>query len=131
MNLKILNSREKKRLGKELNAEYGVDQSLFEGYDVMQSSKDVWITTRKCLEQNLAGLKTDSIGLQVMRGGRPTIHGVQLLFGSAARIELPEKNAKLFIDGEQINGEGRVASYNRHPIDLAEAVTGGIKRRKS
>jgi hypothetical protein len=129
MNLKILNSREKKRIAVDLEMEYGVDKKVFDGCDILQSSHEIWMTTRKCLEQNLEGLTIDSIGLQIIRKGKPTIHAVQLLFRTAEKEELTENDAKKFINGETIPGKRTITSYKGHPIDLAECDMGGIKRR--
>jgi len=130
MTLRIMNSREKKKLAKELREEYGVKDTLFDGRELLQSNGDAWITTRECLQQNLEGLKIDSIGLQAIRGDTPTVHGVQLLFNTAELTELSEEEARRFTDGEPLNKKGRIMSYKKHPIDLAEKTEDGVKRRE-
>jgi hypothetical protein len=130
MMMRILNSREKKRLADALAKEYGTDPKLFDGLDVLESGRDVWVSSRACLMQDLKGLSVDSIGLQIIRDGAPTIHGVQLLFDGAKSHELAAGAAREFIDGKTVAGEGNLASYGGHMLDLAEETDGGIRRGK-
>ena len=131
MKAKILNSREKRKLAGELSREYGTEANIFDGHELLQSGKDVWVASRGCLKQNLEGLRVDSLGLLLIRGGRPTIHGVQLLFKTADLTKLTEDEAKRFIVGEPVGKKGAVASYREHPLDLAEESPQGMKRRKA
>ena len=130
MMLKILNSREKKRLADRLAAEYGTGLGIFDGYDVMEGGGDVWVASRECLTQDLSGLKVDSLGLQVVRGGVPTIHGVQMLFKSAKATELDESEAKTFLDGRPIGRTGKIMSYRGHPLGRAVEAEGGSMRSR-
>ncbi len=116
MMLKIMNTREVKKLAGQLADRYGVDPNLFDGLVLMRGGGDVWAASRECLQADLTGLTVDSIGLQIIRAGKPTVHGVQLLFETAEATELPEEDALTFIGGG-MNLEG-VVSYRRHPLDL-------------
>jgi len=132
MNLKILNSREKKRIASDLARKYGVGENVLDGYDALSEGGSVWLTSRGCLEVGLGGLKVDSLGLQIMRDGVLTVHGVQLLLKSAPQVELTAKQAADFIAYKVVEKTGHVASYRNHPLDLAESTRGSsaqIKRR--
>ena len=131
MNLRILNNREKKKIAEELRGEYGVDEALFNGYEVLESNGSVWVTSRACLQANLDGLRIESIGLQVLRNGKPTVHGIQLLFTTADLTDLNEQEARDIIGGETVDREGRVMSYNGHPIERADEVKHGVFRAKT
>jgi hypothetical protein len=128
MMLKILNSRERKRLAEGLARDYGVDKCLFSGLDLLADGGNVWATARECLGEGLRGLKADSVGIQVLRDGTPTIYCVQLLFGSAPKIELSEEDAKSFIGGAAGAKEPGVAAYRGHPLDLAVRRPDGFGR---
>jgi hypothetical protein len=126
--MRVYNSREKKRLREELAERYGTPADIFAGYDILGDGKDVWMSTRECLDPGLAGLRIDSAGLQVMRGGRPTIHGIQLLFAGADLTELDADEAAAFIARKAVLKKGRVAAYRGHPLDLAKESADGMVR---
>jgi hypothetical protein len=130
MTYRILNSRGKRKLGRELAAGYGVDERLFDDYELIQSGGDVWVASRMCLTIELEGLNVESVGLQVLRDGAPTIHGVQLLFKTADLTELNEGQAKDFIGHKPVTKEGKVMSYRGHPLDIAVKMgQDSVKRR--
>jgi len=128
MKAKILNSRDKKRLALNLAEEYGVSKDLFAGLELYQIGGEIWAASRDCLTRELPGVRIDSAGLQVMRAGKPTIHGIQLLFKSAELTELTPEEAEAFIRGETIGKKGLIASYRRHPLALAKEKDGGMAR---
>jgi hypothetical protein len=117
MNSKILNSRDKKRLAEGLAAEYGVDAGLFQDFVLYQRGSETWACSRQCLELDLGGLNIDSIGILVLRDGRPTIHGIQLFFKTAKMTELTKEDAKVFITGSGAHGKRVIVSYKGIPID--------------
>ncbi|MFH1055919.1 MAG: hypothetical protein V1744_07510 [Candidatus Altiarchaeota archaeon] len=117
MKLRILNTREKKKLADELNLEYGLNKDTFNSLELLQDGGDFWLTTRQCLQQNLTGLNVDSLGLQIIRNGRPTIHGVELLFRNANMTELTEEEAHQFTHNKA-SGKVGVLSYRGHPLGL-------------
>ncbi|MBD3387649.1 MAG: hypothetical protein GF416_01250 [Candidatus Altiarchaeales archaeon] len=119
MMLKILNSKEKKRIVESWTRDYGVDSRVLEGYVCLGMGGDLWITSEDCLKEDLEGMRLDSLGLQVMRGGKPTVHGIQLLFRSADMKELGEDAARKFIRGESSGCEG-IMSYRGVPLDSTE-----------
>ncbi|MFH0861481.1 MAG: hypothetical protein V1875_00485 [Candidatus Altiarchaeota archaeon] len=131
MNLKILNSREKKKIAEKLSREYGGEDKMFGQHVLLQSGGDIWIVSRDCVELDLSRLKVDSLGLQVLRKWQPTIHGIQLLLKKSQMQELDKKEAMEFIKGKAVKKSGRIMSYRGKPIDAAEAVTGGYRRKKT
>jgi len=130
MKHRVFNTADRRKLVSKLTMEYSVDESLFNGYELIGSCGNVWAVSRICLEQDLTGLKLDSVGLQVIRGGRPTIHGIQMFFKSAAMVELTRDEAIRFIAGGKVTKKGRIAAYRGHPVDAAEEYADGIKRKK-
>jgi hypothetical protein len=118
MNLKILNSREKKRLAGDLAGRYAANNDVLDAYDVLAKGGDAWVASRGCLEADLGGLKVDSIGLQILRDGKPTINGVQLLFKGARGLDLSEHEAREYLSGKRPQDGRKVASYKGHPLGL-------------
>jgi len=129
--LKILNNKRVKNIAKELGKRYGVSQDLFDGFEVLSDGNDVWICSRECLEQDLEGLKAESMGLQVLRNKLPTVNGTQLLFESADMTELEMEEAFEFIKGKPIRNPGKIMSYRSHPLDLAGKTGDGTVRKNS
>jgi len=128
MRRSVLNSREKRRMVDRLRQEYGVDEGVFLGFDMFLMGGDLWVSTRDCLLADTAGLRVDSVGLQLLRDGRPTVHGVQLFFKSAMMTELTEEQALAFIAGKAVNVNGRLVSYRGRPLDLARETAEGLRR---
>jgi len=126
--MKVLNSRERKRLAESLTKEYGTPPKIFSGLELYEHGGGLWAATRECLTIDARGLKVDSLGLQVLRNGKPTIHGIQLLFREASATELSEPEAKKFMEGGSVECAARIAAYGGHPIDAAEESGSGKRR---
>ncbi len=126
--MRVLNSRERKRLQESLSKEYGTPPKMFGGLELYEHGGGIWAATRECLTLDARGLAVDSAGLQVLRNGRPTIHGIQKFFREASMTELGEREAKTFIDGGAVECRAKIASYRGHPLDAAEESAGGKRR---
>ncbi len=119
MVVNALNSKQKRKIVEGLTSEYGVGNDVFRDFVVFEIGSDIWVASRQCFENDLDGLRIESVGLRVMREGVPTINGLQLLFKGASLTELTEEDAKAFISGGKVESKG-VLAYGGQPIDLGD-----------
>jgi hypothetical protein len=120
MLLKILNKRERKKLTQKLSEEYGVSEGIFEKVELLTEKQDVWASSPHCLRIPLEGLNIKSIGMQIMRDGKPTIAGIQAYFQTAEKTELTLADAEKFINRTPVKCHKKIASYQGHPIDACK-----------
>lgn len=106
--LKILNSREKKKLLEELSATYGI-KPLKMDYVFLQNPKGrIYITNRDIEKIPLEKLRINSIGLyfamQDKPGLRLSVEGSQIIGKLATRniLELTEEQAQEWFSGRDI-----------------------------
>ena len=135
--LRILNTKERKELVRELEVGYDADLSILMEYQILKGDGKYFIVTRECLEQDLEGLRIDSIGLRLATEEKgkpkPTVHAVQLFYQKARKtIALDEQQTKEFIKNQEIPTEkpdGQyIITYNNHPIDASQVKNKKLKR---
>ena len=127
MSYKILNKKQRRTLEEKIHRDYGL-KNAFRGYEVLESSGIIIVTSREVLTQPLQGLDIKHLGLKAFQDGVPTVMGVQLLFREARMHELTEDEAREFIDGRPVGGAG-IQSYLDYPVDLAVEKNGIVKRQ--
>ncbi len=130
MRWEILNSRERKKLFQRLSAEYGISGGALDGVELAVRGGEVWAVTRDALSVEVNAI-VESFGLKLMRGGIPTVAGIQAFFATADRTSLSAVEARDFIDGKTVPGDGKIAFHGSSPIDLAEGAGSGLIRRMS
>ncbi|MCX6695829.1 MAG: hypothetical protein NTU61_05990 [Candidatus Altiarchaeota archaeon] len=137
MRLKILNSRERKKLIGELGGRYDAELDS-DGLQILQGSREYYVTSDECLRQNLEGLRIDSIGLRLAvetkNGLEPTVNAIQLLYKNPKKtVELDQKQAVEFTknrETETPNADGDyIATHQKKPIDAATVKQGKLKRK--
>jgi len=133
-NLRILNSREKKRLIEALEGECQASFDSLKTLQILQGGSEYHATTTECLSINLQGLRIDSIGLRIARktkeGINSTIHATQLFIQNPRKtVELDENQAKEFIQNRETPAEkpdGQyIITHKQKPVD-----SGTIKDKK-
>ncbi|MBU0761752.1 MAG: hypothetical protein KKD39_01900 [Candidatus Altiarchaeota archaeon] len=127
MNTKILNSRERKKIMDGLALEYSLPHDAFHNLVFVKYGGDVWVATREVLSISL-DISVDSVGLQLLRDGVPTVSALQTFFQGAEKTELTSVDAKKFVAGEIVSASGKVMAYHGHPLDLAKQEPGGVVR---
>lgn len=112
--LKILNSREKKRLFKELSLQFGDIDKL--DYVFMQNNKDkIFVITRDIENINLEKLRINNGGLYFAKkenaGIRPSIEGAQLIKATKNIIEVSSEQTDKWMRGEDFEIKGDYKGY--------------------
>ena len=102
--LKILNTREKKDLFKEINEQYGIEKSILDKYEYLERSDKIWLTTRCALSKDLSDLKMEGIGMLFARRSatlKLTTNAIQLFGKHATKniLELDNADAQNYLRG--------------------------------
>lgn len=106
--LKIMNSREKKDLFKEIKEQYGIEKTILKKYEYLERSDKIWLTTRCALSKDLKNLRMEGIGMLFGRRSatlKLTTNAVQLFGKHATRnvLELEEEDAWKYMRGLDIS----------------------------
>ena len=94
--LKILNSREKRDLFKEIKEQYGIEKPILDKYEYLERSDKIWLTTKCALSKDLSNLKMEGIGMLFARRSatlKLTTNAIQL-FGKHATKNILELNPR-------------------------------------
>lgn len=117
LKLKILNSREKKKLLEELSAVYGIKQLKLD-YVFMQNPKGrIYITNRDIEKIPLEKLRINSLGLyfamQDRVGLRLSVEGSQIIGKHATKniIELNQEQAQEWFSGRDIETQSQLKGF--------------------
>lgn len=129
MKYAILNSRQKRRLEKDLQKAYGTPLKIFDQVELLEWGGEILAVTREMLEFNWCDYQIESMGLEIIRDGKPTVAGIQLFFGESMMEDVDFKTAKDFINGKAIKSREKIISYMGKPIDLSQKTKDGMNIR--
>jgi len=107
-NYQILNSRDMKKIYKQIEEQFGVKEKLDFGF--LKNNKEKVFLISKALDQvELGRMKTNRIGMyfgkQEKNGFRPSIEGSQTIKAKKNVVELNSKEIEQWMKGEDIEFE--------------------------
>ena len=116
--LKIMNTREKKDLFKEIEAQYGIEKPILDRYEYLERSDKIWLTTRCALSHDLSNLKMEGIGILFARRSatlKLTTNAIQLFAKHATKniLALNQQDTQNYLRGldlENITTENKFTS---------------------
>lgn len=118
MILKILNSRQKKKLCKKLGLEVTLRKDALSSNEILRKKNDYWLVGRTALETKMQGLEIESLGLKIITNKKPTVAGLQYAFESDMAKDIgKQEGLDLISNGEQKPGlysyRGKLLLYVR------------------
>jgi NOL1/NOP2/fmu family ribosome biogenesis protein len=138
--LKILNTREKETLLKELCERFGLDIRLFSNYVLLEIEDEIWISNRDILSHDLSSLPVESLGILFARKKHQTeftVNAIQLFCNDAGKnvIDLSAEDALKFISGlpvpiEMPNGP-YIVKCGKSALDYGHVRKGILQRNTS
>jgi NOL1/NOP2/fmu family ribosome biogenesis protein len=114
-NLKILNSKEVKRILKLLNEQFGYEEKL-ECVFLINKKFKVYIINRDISRVDLEALRIDSLGMYLgtyKNGFRPSIEGSQIVGPKAKKniLEITEEEMNKWLKGEDFNVDTELKGF--------------------
>ncbi len=114
-NLKILNSKEKKRILGMLEQNWGFNEKL--DYAFLESEKGkIYISNREIFDLEISELRTNSVGIyfaEAKVGIRLSIEGSQIIGPKASKnvVELDDKEARQWMEGNDLDKPVETESF--------------------
>ena len=135
--LKILNTREKENLLKDVCEKFGTDAGQFKELVFMESENEIWVASKQCLMQDLGCFTVDSIGMLFARKNKQielTVNAVQMFCSKSSNtLNLGTENALTFIQGLSLTIEKPdgvyIVSCRKNALDLGEVKNHWLKRK--
>ncbi len=112
MNLKILNSKQRKKIIEYLKEQYGI-QDLRLDYVFIQRKDKIYLLSNKLKDFEIGRLYVNSLGVYFLNRDRLSIEGSQIIGKKAKKnvVELDKKQIEKWVRGEDVKAEGDYSGY--------------------
>jgi hypothetical protein len=135
MSLRLIAGEERRLLLAHLEERYGFDGGALAGCEVLEGEEGIWVVSPAVIRLPLRKLRTDSVGILIVRGADqvPTVAGLQLFARPRGdSITLTRGDAEAFIDRKSIAVVTAAGHYvvfsGGHALDLGRVREGRLLR---